>query len=147
MNIIQSNLFNLTCTGRECLCRNRQSVGLHSVNNLDIHSQGNVCICLWLFVPLANFALIWRRHHCRWRATFFFTLARHSWPLSSKCFLANQLWYGTSVYKWGCQYLFLRLMSRLGFEQAPFRLRRERSSPLRHRRGHKGIKVHFAKHC
>ena len=75
---------------------------------------------------------------------FFLTLARHSWPLSSKGFFANQLWHGTSVYNWGCQYLFLRHMSRLGFEHhAPFHLRRKRSSPLRHHRGHKGIKVHF----
>jgi hypothetical protein len=25
----------------------------------------------WLYVPLKNFSLIWRRHHCRWRAAKF----------------------------------------------------------------------------
>jgi hypothetical protein len=26
---------------------------------------------LWFYVPLKNFSLIWRRHHCRWRAATF----------------------------------------------------------------------------
>ena len=26
---------------------------------------------LWFYVPLKNFSLIWRRHHCRWRAAKF----------------------------------------------------------------------------
>jgi hypothetical protein len=25
----------------------------------------------WLYVPLKNFSLIWRRHHCRWKAAKF----------------------------------------------------------------------------
>ena len=37
-------------------------------------------VCLEFFVPLENFSLIWKRHHCRWRAANF-TYARHSWPL------------------------------------------------------------------
>ena len=38
------------------------------------HSTMFVCVCmcvfvcLWFFVPLQNFSLIWRRHHNRWRA-------------------------------------------------------------------------------
>ena len=29
-------------------------------------------LCLfWKLVPLENFSLIWRRHHCRWRAAIF----------------------------------------------------------------------------
>ena len=28
-------------------------------------------VCLFFFVPLENFLLIWRRHHCRWRAANF----------------------------------------------------------------------------
>ena len=32
----------------------------------------HVFVCLWSFiVPLENFSLIWRRHHCWWRATNF----------------------------------------------------------------------------
>ena len=27
-------------------------------------------VCMWLFVTLENFSLIWRRHHCRWRAEY-----------------------------------------------------------------------------
>ena len=29
------------------------------------------CFMFWFFVPLENFSLIWRRHHCRWRAANF----------------------------------------------------------------------------
>ena len=30
-----------------------------------------VCFCLGFIVPLENFSLIWRGHHCRWRAANF----------------------------------------------------------------------------
>ena len=93
MNIIQSSLFNQTCTGRECFCRNRQGVGLHRAKNIDKHSQGNVCICLWLFVPLfhsyGDVTIAGEGLH------FFFTLARHSWPLSSEDSLACHIYFDT----------------------------------------------------
>ena len=28
-------------------------------------------VCLWLYVPLENFSLIWRRHHYSWKASHF----------------------------------------------------------------------------
>ena len=28
-------------------------------------------VCLWFFVPFEIFSLIWKRHHCRWRAANF----------------------------------------------------------------------------
>ena len=33
--------------------------------------EKDLFICLWIFVPIENFSLIWRRHHCRWRDSNF----------------------------------------------------------------------------
>ena len=104
-------------------------------------------------VPLENYSFIWRRNHCRWRAANF-DLARHSWPLSSEGSMACHTYYNTghlfimviseslwnshqlpNVYQWSYHYLFYDLcLSLLGFEHQTFRLRCQRSNPLRHRR-------------
>ena len=57
----------------------------------------------WLFVcffvPLGNFSLIWRRHHCRWRAANFDAcsalMALEQWEFFS---VPHLLWQGASVY-------------------------------------------------
>ena len=43
MLIIQWNLSNPTCTGREILCWNRQGVGLHSGKHIRKLSNRNIC--------------------------------------------------------------------------------------------------------
>ena len=53
-------------------------------------------VCVGFLVPLENFSLIWRRHHCLWRARNL-TNARHSGPWG---FLnvPQHLWHGLYVY-------------------------------------------------
>ena len=55
--------------------------------------------CLEFFVPLENFLLIWRRHHCRWRAANFdlclALMAVAQWMFFS---VPRLLWHGASVY-------------------------------------------------
>ena len=84
---------------------------------------------LEFIVPLENFSLIWRRHHCRWRAANFdlcsALMALEQWGFLS---MPHLLWYGPTVYnghlwgpvtltylqsvwQWSCHYLFLRLRS------------------------------------
>ena len=46
-----------------------------------------VCLFGFFIVPLNNFSLIWRHHHCRWR-TAIFDLCSTSWTLSSEDSLA-----------------------------------------------------------
>ena len=80
-------------------------------------------VCLLEFiVPLENFSLIWRRHHCRWRAANF---DFDSWPLSSEgsltchthcdtglpfiMIISEDPWHLLpSVWQWSCHYLILR---------------------------------------
>ena len=54
-----------------------------------IYSKWCLFLCLFGFfiVPLNNFSLIWRHHHCRWR-TANFDLCSASWTLSSEDSLA-----------------------------------------------------------
>ena len=56
-------------------------------------------VCLKLFVQLENFSLIWRRHHCWWRAANFdlcsALMAIEQWGFFS---VPHLLWHGTSVY-------------------------------------------------
>ena len=87
---------------------------------------------VWVFSSRSRIfnRILWRRHHCRWRAAIFFTYARHSWPLSSEGSLVchtycdkghpfimvifEDLWLShllQSVWQWSCHYLFIRLMS------------------------------------
>ena len=108
-------------------------------------------VWLGLFVPLENFSLIWRRHHCRWRAANFdlcsALMAIEQWWFFS---VPHLLWHGASVYNgrdthtycwafssaWSCHYLFLRLRSvAAGIRTPNLPLARRSSSPLRHRRG------------
>ena len=51
-------------------------------------------VYLWFFVPLENFSLIWRRHHCRWRAENF-DLCSATKPLSSECSLTCHIYCDT----------------------------------------------------
>jgi hypothetical protein len=43
---------------------------------------------LWFYIPLKNFSLIWRRHHCLWRATKFRPMLG-----------AQGLWAGRDLYR------------------------------------------------
>ena len=56
-------------------------------------------VCLGFFVPLENLSLIWRRHHCRWRAANFDLCSAHmvieQWGFFS---VPHILWQGASVY-------------------------------------------------
>ena len=56
-------------------------------------------VCLELTVPLENFLLIWRRHHCRWRAANFdlysALMVNEQWGFFS---VLHLLWHGASVY-------------------------------------------------
>ena len=56
-------------------------------------------VCLWFFFPLENFSLIWRLHHCQWRAANFdlcsALMANEQWGFFS---MPHLLWHGTSVY-------------------------------------------------
>ena len=77
-----------------------------------------------LIVPLENRSLIWRRHHCRWRAENFelysALIAIEQWGFF---YVPHLLWHGSSVFKvisddswhshpmssvwqWNCNYLF-----------------------------------------
>ena len=109
-----------------------------------------VCfLCLGFIVPLENCSHIWRRHHYRWRAANFdlcsVLMSIEQWGFIS---VPHLLWHEASIY-----YGYLRgpvtltpiaerlavklchYLSRLGFEHPTFRLRGQRSNPLRHRRG------------
>ena len=114
----------------------------------------NMCltyVCLFvIFVPLENFSLIWRRHHCRWSAANFdlcsALMVIEQWGFYSVSYL---LWHGASVcngYLRGpvtlthCRAFdsealitcFYDLgLSLLGFEHPTFRLQDERSNRLR----------------
>jgi hypothetical protein len=44
--------------------------------------------CLRFYIPLKNFSLIWRRHHCRWRAAKFRPILG-----------AQGLWAGRDLYR------------------------------------------------
>ena len=54
--------------------------------------------CVEVFVPLENFSLIWRRHHCRWRAANFDLCSAlvviEQWGFFS---VSHLLWHRTSV--------------------------------------------------
>ena len=102
-------------------------------------------VCLEFLVPLENFSLVWRRHHCQWRAANFdlcsALMAIEQWGFFS---LPHLLWHGTTVYngrlrgpvtltfgRWAVTTCFNDLgLKRLGFEHPTYRLRGERSNPL-----------------
>ena len=56
-----------------------------------------VLFCFEFFVPFENFSLIWRRHHCRWRAANFLPMlgTNGHWGFLN---MPHLLWHGTSVY-------------------------------------------------
>ena len=109
-------------------------------------------VCLEIFVPLENFSFIWRSHHCRWRAANFLLCSAlmdlEQWGFFS---VPHLLWHGASVngrlrgpvtntFCWAFSSGAVTTclhdlgLSWLIFEHPTFRLRGERSSPVRHRR-------------
>ena len=121
-------------------------------NDFSLSSIGFEHTIFWLFVwffffvPFDNFSLIWRRHHDRWRASNFDLCSALIWPLSSEGSLALHTYCETghllvmviSKDPWHSHSLpivavesSLPVLSRLGFEHSIFRLRGERSNPLR----------------
>ena len=61
---------------------------------------GWLFVCLGFIVPLENFSLIWRRHHCWWRAANFdlcsTLMANEQWRFFNS--MPHLLWHGASVY-------------------------------------------------
>ena len=123
-------------------------------------------VCLELFVPLENFSLIWRRHHCLWRAANIdlcsVLTAIEQWGFFS---VPHLMWHGASVYNGHlrgpvtltpiAERLAVELslpvlttgLSRLRFEHQTFRLRGERSNPLRHSRDWSGDRRNSVYSC
>ena len=90
-------------------------------------------VCLEFFFPLENSSLIWRRHHCRWRAA-------HSSPRTCDTHTQTKCWAVCS----GAVTTYFELgLSRLGYEHQTVRLRGKRSSPLCHCRGLLDIRNHL----
>ena len=58
-------------------------------------------VCVEFFIPLENFSLIWRRHHCRWRAANFdlcsalTCTAIEQWGFFN---VPHLLWHGPTLY-------------------------------------------------
>ena len=124
------------------------------------HPSPTVClfVCLWVFVPLENFSLVLRRHHCRWRAANFDlcsaliaieqwgSLACHTYCDTGHPFImviSEDPWhnYCRTFSSETVTICFYDLgVSRLGFEHPTFHLQSKRSSPLRHRRGSPPVK-------
>ena len=52
-------------------------------------------VCLGVFVPLEDCLLIWRSHHCRWRAANFDLWAIEQWGFFS---VSHLLWQGAFIY-------------------------------------------------
>ena len=110
-------------------------------------------VCLWFFIPLENFSLIWRCHQ-RWMSANFdlcsALMAFEQWWFFGVPYL---LWHGASVYNGHLRgavtltnfrtfcsgavtaYFYDLGLSPLVFEHPTFRLLRERSSQLRQRCG------------
>ena len=99
-----------------------------SYSNADDKNSYIWFVCLEFFVPLENFSLNWRHHHCRWRAANFDLysafMAIEQWGFLS---VSHLLWHWASIYnghpkdpwhssshllpsvwQWSCHYLFLR---------------------------------------
>ena len=113
-----------------------------------VYLQQNV----WRFSSHSRIFLVLRRHHGRWRAANF-DLYSVLMAIKQWCFfnMPHLLWHGASVYNGHLRdtHTYCRAfssgavttcfydlyLSRLGFEHPTFRLRGERSSLLRHRRG------------
>ena len=107
-------------------------------------------VCLYVYlqfiVPLENFSLIWRRHHCRWRAADFdlcsaliaieqwgfFNVPHWHGPTLFIMVISEDPWHShllTSIWRWSCQDLFLLLRSVATGNRTPIsRMRGERST-------------------
>ena len=70
-------------------------------NNLICYVLTFVCVfvCLGFFISLENSSLIWRRHHCRWKAANFdlcsALMVIEGWGFF---FVSHLLWHWASVY-------------------------------------------------
>ena len=135
-------------------------IGQVILDNMIFKFRSCICLFCWFvdlefIVPLENFSLIWRRHHCRWRAANFdlcsvFMVIEKWWFFK----VPHLLWHGPSVYNLhlrGPVTLAPNLwrafgsgavttcfndigLSLLGLKHPNFRLWGDRSYPLRHRR-------------
>ena len=60
-----------------------------------------VCLFVWVYRPTLDFSLIWRNHHCRWRAVNFHLcsafMAIEQWGFSNASHL---VWHGPTFYNW-----------------------------------------------
>ena len=119
----------ISCSGRGKLhiwyCTKQRIL---SFKPIDLQWPG-MQVIFEFFVPLENFLLIWRRHHCRWRAACFnlcsAPMAIEQWGFFSVPHLlehglpflivtSEDPWHShllRSVWQWSCHYLFLRLWS------------------------------------
>ena len=65
-----------------------------------ITSADFLFVCVEFIVPLENFSLTWRRHHCRWRAANFdlcsVLMAMEQWGFFN---VPHLLWQGPTLYK------------------------------------------------
>ena len=81
-------IYSLTCNGNIFVWLHyfidRNFFPMQTCGYISVLYFVNLFVCLGFIVPLENFSLIWRRHHCRWVLQIL-TYARHSWPLSSEC--------------------------------------------------------------
>ena len=70
-----------------------------SIHYLWHHNTKSSMLNTGFLVPLENFSVIWRRHHCRWRASNFdlcsAIMAIEQWGFFS---VLHLLWHGASVY-------------------------------------------------
>ena len=78
---------------------NVPSLATFKQSGQNILSGHYLFVCLEFFLPLENFSLIWRRHHCRWRAANFnlclALMAIEQWGFLG---VPHLLWHGASVY-------------------------------------------------
>ena len=129
---------------------------IQKVSNNSLFFENQLCLFVSLdfFVPLENVSIIWRRTITgEWLQIF--NLCSAPMPLSSKgslschtyCDMGHPRTHDTHTY---CQtfgsgavtYCFYDLgLSQAGFKYPTFRLRCERSNPLRHRCGCYGCRI------
>jgi hypothetical protein len=91
------------------------NISLHWIKRIDWLIDWLIDYLLF-YVPLKNIALIWRRHHCRWRAAKFRPMLS-AFEQGGIFIVPHQLWHGTSVFPvsfsrllrhtWGCGWSIL----------------------------------------
>jgi hypothetical protein len=72
---------------------------LHSLDKIIWDVNWFMIDYLRFYVLLKNFSLIWRRHHCRWRAANFgLCSALRAFEQGGIFIMPHLLWHGTSVF-------------------------------------------------